>query len=950
MNDREQENHWPGYVDALSNMVLALIFVVLVLALSLSLYSVISARQVAEELYLSRIDAPGRDQSDRLEDRDAPVADQSLESDVSETLSGVLEEELDAASFTGGAVTPPPRSADLEFSRGPAASLQDGQSPAGAGSSRDSGPEDMARIEELAAGIVAALADLDRRTAPAPNSPSLGTLDEPTAEASAEPLGSALEAPLLAGTVDETAALPEAAALATTDLETTLQEALDRAGRLAARLAPTAPESLEAPHGEVSVSSAELPREPETQVTPPSATAPEAVSGLEDQMIGFEGDQTVSLAQSGPQTVIATLSARHGQLALSSGSGVRIEALDARTLMATGSAESLNRALLGLTYLGEADFFGTDVLELRIRADEGPPLVLKTRIDILPVNDPPEALESPVTAIEDMEHVFRPGDFRFSDVERHPLAAVVLDTLPREGTLLLADVPLARGAQVSREALDAGQLRYRPPGDAHGEDVATFLFRVIDGGGRENEGQDTSPEPAMMRLSLSATPDAPRLLMPPSLVITEDMPHPMTGADRLAVSDVDGDIATVSIAVQNGTLALTPQDGLEVDGQERATITLRGPEQSINSALASLVVTASPDYFGQDLMTFTATDASGASMVSVAPMTVRPVNDPPVSLDSQMTALIGMPVPLDPSDFDYSDIENHALAAIRIDSEAVFGRLELSGEAVRPGERVDIREIETGALVFLPEAPGTPETLPGFSFTAIDVGGREDGGVDISDVSSRMAIRSLVPEALAEASAGVTGSLEEEREGQVSEAPAAADMAAASDDATDRTAEGSEADAALIEDISASDVAEAGAAARTGNSLSEEIRLEPVEEVVPEGVTPAFTDGVAGQIVIVFPDRIVALDAPNKLLLAQRLSGLGSPETLSLTLHVLSPQPNLSVERSAAVTRAVSLRQALSEIGVAPEKIRIRIERDLRSARFGEIHIVQTSPEDSATP
>ena len=47
MRESENETYWPGYVDALSNMVLALIFVVLVLALALSQYSAMAARQLA---------------------------------------------------------------------------------------------------------------------------------------------------------------------------------------------------------------------------------------------------------------------------------------------------------------------------------------------------------------------------------------------------------------------------------------------------------------------------------------------------------------------------------------------------------------------------------------------------------------------------------------------------------------------------------------------------------------------------------------------------------------------------------------------------------------------------------------------------------------------------------------------------------------------------------------
>jgi hypothetical protein len=43
-------NYWPGFVDALSNMVLAMVFIMLVLSLAVAMYSVLATRAVAQRL------------------------------------------------------------------------------------------------------------------------------------------------------------------------------------------------------------------------------------------------------------------------------------------------------------------------------------------------------------------------------------------------------------------------------------------------------------------------------------------------------------------------------------------------------------------------------------------------------------------------------------------------------------------------------------------------------------------------------------------------------------------------------------------------------------------------------------------------------------------------------------------------------------------------------------
>lgn len=50
MNNRRTTNYWPGFVDALSNMVLAMLFVILVLALAMGSYATVAADAMAKRL------------------------------------------------------------------------------------------------------------------------------------------------------------------------------------------------------------------------------------------------------------------------------------------------------------------------------------------------------------------------------------------------------------------------------------------------------------------------------------------------------------------------------------------------------------------------------------------------------------------------------------------------------------------------------------------------------------------------------------------------------------------------------------------------------------------------------------------------------------------------------------------------------------------------------------
>ena len=110
MKDNDQDSFWPGYVDAMSNMVLSLIFVVLVLAMTLSLYSMVSAQRMAEQLYLSRITAPTEIEDGRLVETSDPTGlsvGEAATGGGGNDVEGVPSEPLPEAEYEDFAALPP---------------------------------------------------------------------------------------------------------------------------------------------------------------------------------------------------------------------------------------------------------------------------------------------------------------------------------------------------------------------------------------------------------------------------------------------------------------------------------------------------------------------------------------------------------------------------------------------------------------------------------------------------------------------------------------------------------------------------------------------------------------------------------------------------------------------------------------------------------------------------
>ena len=101
-------------------------------------------------------------------------------------------------------------------------------------------------------------------------------------------------------------------------------------------------------------------------------------------------------------------------------------------------------------------------------------------------NVAPTAADGEVVTPTNSAYTFTASDFRFSDVdEEHgqSLQSVRIVTLPAsgKGTLTLDGTAVTADQSVARSDIDGGRLKYSPPPDEYGDDLASFTFKVSDG-------------------------------------------------------------------------------------------------------------------------------------------------------------------------------------------------------------------------------------------------------------------------------------------------------------------------------------------------------------------------------------------------------------------------------------------------------------------------------------
>ena len=99
-------------------------------------------------------------------------------------------------------------------------------------------------------------------------------------------------------------------------------------------------------------------------------------------------------------------------------------------------------------------------------------------------NTAPTASDGTVTMDQDTQYTFTAANFNFSDADStDTLASVTIVAPPAsgKGTLTLSGSSVSANDSVSSTDIAAGNLKYAPPGNASGDDYASFTFKVSDG-------------------------------------------------------------------------------------------------------------------------------------------------------------------------------------------------------------------------------------------------------------------------------------------------------------------------------------------------------------------------------------------------------------------------------------------------------------------------------------
>jgi len=106
------------------------------------------------------------------------------------------------------------------------------------------------------------------------------------------------------------------------------------------------------------------------------------------------------------------------------------------------------------------------------------------------VNQAPSGADATIVTLEDTPHTFTTGEFGFTDPDGSALQAVIITTLPADGTLTLGGTDVAAGQSVSAADIAAGLLVFSPAENANGTGYASLAFQVQDNGGTDNGGVD----------------------------------------------------------------------------------------------------------------------------------------------------------------------------------------------------------------------------------------------------------------------------------------------------------------------------------------------------------------------------------------------------------------------------------------------------------------------------
>jgi hypothetical protein len=366
----------------------------------------------------------------------------------------------------------------------------------------------------------------------------------------------------------------------------------------------------------------------------PTISVPGAQSVNEDTNLSITGTSVADI-DSGTNDVTATLSVTSGTLTLAGtvGAGLAVSNDGTSTVTLVGTTAEINAAIATITYLGNANFHGTDTLQVTINdqgnagADPGLTGGISNEqasalvgITVNQVNDPPIAAVFNATTPENTTVTVSLSatdpDGGTNTTTDAGLATITITALPpgSQGVLTFADgtTPVVAGTAIT--PAQAADLRFVPVTNFNG--TVNFTFNATDTAGLDSAS-------AAGTVIVSSTNTAPSLDTNTGFSVNEGQPVTLSNIS-LSVSDPDNSNAQLTYTINT----------LPSNGQILKSGTALGAGDTFTQAdIDNGIVTYQHNgsETTSDSINVTVTDLGGLNTGSAfnVPITVNPVNDAP---------------------------------------------------------------------------------------------------------------------------------------------------------------------------------------------------------------------------------------------------------------------------------------------------------------------------------
>ena len=383
-------------------------------------------------------------------------------------------------------------------------------------------------------------------------------------------------------------------------------------------------------------------------------------------------------------------------------------------LLITGTETDINATLASLGYNPSLDFVGQDTLTVlsidsNNATDTDIVLINVTNVNDEPVNTVPATQTTPE------ETVLNIAGISATDVDGNLQSTQVSVTngiinVTASGSAIVSsngsgNVTIT-GTETDINATLAS-VSYTPNSNYVGQDTLTVLSTDSDG---EN---DTD----IVLINVTNVNDAPVNTVPGLQTIVEETLTAITG---ISATDIDGDLASTELSVNNGIINVTASGAAIVSNNASGSVTISGSEADINATLASLTYTPNLNYVGSDILTVVSTDsfATPLSDTDTIAITVTNVNDEPVADNESVITNEDTPITIDVLDGD-TDGDNDTLTIS-----------EINGTAITEGQTIAVVggtvTLTSGELVVTPANNNTNDVT--FNYTVSDGNGGSDTG------------------------------------------------------------------------------------------------------------------------------------------------------------------------------------------------------------------------------